>query len=73
MESRLRNDVLREAGAMGGRLLVARELIARGRALAGGEMEDDFEPVSGAPFPTQQALGPHSLCSCARSQKHCPH
>lgn len=47
MESRLRNDVLRESGAMGGRLLVARELIAQGRTLAGGEMEDDFEPVSG--------------------------
>ena len=47
MESRLRNDVLREAAAMGARLLVARELTAEGRSLAGGEMEDDFEPVTG--------------------------
>jgi hypothetical protein len=48
MEARLRNDILREAGAMGGRLLVARELTHGGRALPGGDMEDDFETISGA-------------------------
>jgi len=47
MEARLRNDSLREAGAMGGRLLVARELTHGGRQLPGGDMEDDFEPVTG--------------------------
>jgi Inositol hexakisphosphate len=48
MEARLRNDILREAGAMGGRLLVARELTHGGRTLPGGDMEDDFETISGA-------------------------
>ena len=48
MEARLRNDVLREAGAVGGRLLVARELTHGGRTLPGGDMEDDFETISGA-------------------------
>lgn len=47
MEARLRNDILREAGAMGGRLLVARELTHGGRALPGGDMEDDFETIAG--------------------------
>lgn len=47
MEARLRNDVLREAGAMSGRLLVARELTHGGRQLPGGDMEDDFETIAG--------------------------
>ena len=50
MEARLRNDVLREAASMGGRLLVAREA-ARSEpedASTPLDMEDDFEPVTGA-------------------------
>jgi hypothetical protein len=62
MEARLRNDILREAGAMGGRLLVARELTHGGRALPGGDMEDDFETIAGAGIP--------SPLPCSRSSKH---
>ena len=49
MEARLRNDVLREAASMGGRLLVAREA-ARSEPDASRpelDMQDDFEPVTG--------------------------
>lgn len=49
MEARLRNDVLREAASMGGRLLVAREAARSELSNFGPElnMQDDYEPVSG--------------------------
>lgn len=53
MEARLRNDVLREAASMGGRLLVAREAARSEPETSGPEldMQDDYEPVTGAPRP----------------------
>ena len=49
MEGRLRNDVLREAASMGGRLLVAREAARSEPDVSRPEldMQDDFEPVTG--------------------------
>ena len=53
MEARLRNDVLREAAATAGRLLVAREAARSkpwqvGQTDARLDVEDDFEPIAGA-------------------------
>jgi hypothetical protein len=46
---------------MGGRLLVARELTHGGRTLPGGDMEDDFETISGneAECPHAKQMNPN--------------
>ena len=48
-QARLRNDVLREAASTDMRLLVAREAArgSNGEGIPDGDMEDDFEPVTG--------------------------
>ena len=48
MEARLKADVLREAEASGGRLLVAREQARPGVADDGSEIIDVYEPIAGA-------------------------
>lgn len=48
MEARLKADVLREAAAGGGRLLVAREQARAGGPEAGSEIIDVYEPIAGA-------------------------
>lgn len=47
MEARLKADVLREAAAGGGRLLVAREQTRAGDPEAGSEIIDVYEPIAG--------------------------
>ena len=47
MEARLKADVLREAEASGGRLLVAREQARPGVADGGSEIIDVYEPIAG--------------------------
>ena len=47
MEARLKADVLREAEASGGRLLVAREQACLGSPDGGSEIIDVYEPIAG--------------------------
>jgi len=49
MEARLKADVLREAAAAGGRLLVAREQPHKGDPDGGSEVIDVYEPIARAP------------------------